>query len=93
MHLVVSCMLSAGRCITPGHDAPSACRMLSADGLWLVAVGCNVRRECRRTYWSLQQRSAVWPGDAGVPRDRSCAASLVARAARHAAIRVPAAVA
>jgi hypothetical protein len=34
MHLVASCMLPAGRCITSGHDAPSACRMLSAEGLW-----------------------------------------------------------
>jgi hypothetical protein len=34
MHLVVSRMLSAGHCITSGHDAPSACRMLFADGLW-----------------------------------------------------------
>ncbi len=80
-------MLSAGRCSTSGHDAavgvPNVvCRR------FVVAVGCNVRRECRRTYWSLQQRSAVWPGDAGVSRDRSCAAPLIARAARHAAIRV-----
>jgi len=52
----------------------------------VVAVGCNVRRDRRRTYWSLQQRSAVWLGDAGVPRDRSCAAPLIARAARRAAV-------
>ena len=53
---------------------------------FVVAVGYNVRRECRRTYWLLQQRSAVWPGGAGVPRDGSCAAPLVARAARRAAV-------
>ena len=40
----------------------------------MVAVGYTARRECRRT-GSLQQRSAVWLGDAGVPRFRSCAAA------------------
>jgi hypothetical protein len=84
MHLVASCMLSAGRCITSGHDAPSACRMLSAEGLWSRSA-TTVQRKGRRT-GLLQQRSAVWPGDAGVPRDGSCAAPLVARAARHAAV-------
>jgi len=52
---------------------------------FVLALGYNVRRDCRRT-GSLQQRSAVWLGDAGVPRDRSCAAPLIARAARRAAV-------
>ena len=34
----------------------------------------------------LQQRSAVWLGGAGVPRDGSCATPLIARAARRAAV-------
>jgi hypothetical protein len=59
--------------------------MLFAEGLWSRSAA-TVRRDCRRTYWLLQQRSAVWLGDAGVPRDRSCAAPLIARAARRAAV-------
>jgi hypothetical protein len=86
MHLVVSCMHAVSWTL---HHIGARCAVGVPHVVcrrFVVAVCCNVRRECRRTYWSLQQRSAVWPGDAGVPRDCSCAAPLIARAARRAAV-------
>ncbi len=86
MHLVASCMACCQ--LDTVHHTRARCTVGMPHVVcrrFVVAVGYNVWRDCRRT-GSLQQRSAVWPGDASVPRDGSCTAPLIARAARSAAV-------
>jgi hypothetical protein len=67
----IACMLPTESCADVAAKPVNHSRRTS--GRLNAWQGYKVRRNCRRT-GLLQQRSSVWLGDAGVPRDRSCAA-------------------